>query len=50
VAPVRSAADAASGRLGRDVNVTIMAREEWDRGETGFVTHLKTQPLTLNLV
>lgn len=51
VAEVRSAADAASRRLGRDVNVTVLTVKEWDREDTGFVTHLKTQPLvTLNLV
>ncbi len=51
VAEVRSAADAASRRLGRDVNVTVLAPEEWERGETGFLTHLKTQPLvTLDLL
>ncbi|MCW2529845.1 MAG: hypothetical protein JWM76_4705 [Pseudonocardiales bacterium] len=51
VAEVRSAADAASRRLGRDVNVTVLTRDEWIRAETGFLTHLRTQPLvTLNLV
>jgi hypothetical protein len=51
VAQVRSAADSASRRLARDVNVTVLTREEWDRAETGFLTHLKTQPLvTLNLL
>ena len=51
VAGVRSAADAASRRLGRDVNVTVLTREEWERADTGFLTHLKTQPLvTLNVV
>jgi hypothetical protein len=51
VAEVRSEADAASRRLGRDVNVTVLTAEEWQRGETGFLTHLKTQPLvTLDLL
>lgn len=51
VAEVRSEADAASRRIGRDVNVTVLTLEEWERGETGFVAHLKTQPLvTLDLV
>jgi len=47
VAEVRSEADAASRRLGRDVNVTVLTPEEWERGETGFLTHLKTQPLVI---
>lgn len=51
VAEIRSAADAASRRLGRDVTVTVLTHEEWDRAETGFPTHLKTQPLVaLNVV
>jgi DNA-binding transcriptional ArsR family regulator len=51
VAEVRSAADASSRRLGRDVNVTVLTVEEWERTETGFLTHLKTQPLvTLNVI
>ena len=45
VAAVRSEADAASRRLDRDVNVTVLSPEEWDDGGTGFLTHLKTQPL-----
>lgn len=45
VAEVRSEADAASQRLGRDVNVTVLTASEWERGETGFLAHLKTQPL-----
>lgn len=50
VAEVRSEAEAASRRLGRDVNVTILTAAEWERGETGFLTHLKTQALvTLDL-
>lgn len=51
VAEVRSEADSASRRLGRDVNVTVLTDEEWQRGGTGFLTHLKTQPLvTLDLL
>ncbi|MDQ2848082.1 MAG: nucleotidyltransferase domain-containing protein [Actinomycetota bacterium] len=45
VAEVRSQADAASRRLGRDVNVTVLTPAEWEHGATGFLTHLKTQPL-----
>ena len=37
--------------LGRDVNVTVVTPEEWKRGGTGFLTHLKTQPyITLDLL
>jgi predicted nucleotidyltransferase len=51
VTAVRSRADAASHRLGRDVNVTVLTTGEWERGETGFLTQLKTQPLvTLDLL
>ena len=45
VGEVRLEADVASRRLGRDVNVTVLAPEEWERAETGFLTHLKSQPL-----
>jgi len=45
VGEVRSEADVASRRLGRDVNVTVLTPEEWERGGTGFLTHLKSQPL-----
>jgi hypothetical protein len=45
VGEVRFDADAASRRLGRDVNVTVLTPEEWERGGTGFLTHLKSQPL-----
>jgi hypothetical protein len=31
--------------VGRDVNVSVLTPQEWDRGETGFVTHLKSEPL-----
>ncbi|MFN2517741.1 MAG: hypothetical protein ABR604_01685 [Jatrophihabitantaceae bacterium] len=31
--------------LGRDVNVTVLNRAEWEHGATGLLTHLKTQPL-----
>lgn len=51
VAEVRSEAGAVSRRLGRDVNVTVVTFAEWDRAETVFLTHLKTQPLvTLDLL
>lgn len=42
VAEIRANVDAASRQLGRDVNVTVLTLKEWDRGETGFLRHLKT--------
>jgi hypothetical protein len=45
VAEVRAQADSASRKLGRDVNVTVLRPDEWDRNSTGFVAHLKSEPL-----
>jgi hypothetical protein len=45
VTKIRAAADSASGTLGRDVNVTVLAPDEWDKSQTGFVAHLKSEPL-----
>ncbi|MHB8450188.1 MAG: MarR family transcriptional regulator [Mycobacteriales bacterium] len=45
VGEIRAAADSASRTLGRDVNVSVLAPEEWDHSEAGLVTHLKSQPL-----
>ena len=45
VAEVRAQADSASRKLGRDVNVTVLTRNEWDMNPTGFVAHLKSEPL-----
>lgn len=45
VAEIRAKADSASRKLGRDVNVTVLRADEWDDGRTGFVAHLKSEPL-----
>lgn len=45
VAEIRAAADSASRTLGRDVNVTVLTADEWENSPTGFVTHLKSEPL-----
>ncbi len=45
VAEIRAAADSASRTLGRDVNVTVLTAVEWEINPTGFVTHLKSEPL-----
>jgi hypothetical protein len=45
VGEVRGEADRASRRLGRDVNVTVLTYDEWENGHSGFLTHLKSQPL-----
>ena len=45
VAEIRTEADVASRKLGRDVNVTVLTPDEWDKGPTGFVEHLKSEPL-----
>jgi DNA-binding transcriptional ArsR family regulator len=42
---IRTEADRASRKLGRDVNVTVLSTDEWDSSPTGFVTHLKSEPL-----
>ncbi|MGI8760587.1 MAG: MarR family transcriptional regulator [Jatrophihabitantaceae bacterium] len=42
---IRAEADRASRKLGRDVNVTVLTSDEWDNSRTGFVTHLKSEPL-----
>jgi predicted nucleotidyltransferase len=45
VGEVRAVADDASRTLGRDVNVSVLTPDEWDNGRTGFVSHLKAEPL-----
>jgi hypothetical protein len=45
VGEVRAEADSASRTLGRDVNVTVLTPEEWNKSPTGFVAHLKSEPL-----
>jgi predicted nucleotidyltransferase len=42
---IRAEADRASRKLGRDVNVTVFTPDEWERGASGFITHLKSEPL-----
>lgn len=42
---IRAEADRASRKLGRDVNVTVLTTDEWDNSPTGFITHLKSEPL-----
>lgn len=44
VAEIRAEADRASRKLGRDVNVSVLTPEEWNRSQTGFLTHLKSEP------
>ena len=45
VREIRAQADRASRELGRDVNVTVLTPDEWDNSPTGFITHLKSEPL-----
>jgi DNA-binding MarR family transcriptional regulator len=45
VGEIRGAAESASRRLGRDVNVTVLTPDEWEHGTSGFITHLKSEPL-----
>ncbi len=45
VGEVRVEADSASRKLGRDVNVTVLTPDEWDKSPTGFVAHLKSESL-----
>jgi hypothetical protein len=45
VGEIRAAADIATRKLGRDVNVTVLTPAEWDAAESGFITHVKDGPL-----
>jgi predicted nucleotidyltransferase len=45
VGEVRAAADGASSKLGRDVNATVLTPSEWNKPKSGFVAHLKSEPL-----
>ncbi len=45
VGEIRAEADSASRKLGRDVNVSVLTPEEWDSSQTGFLAHLKSEPL-----
>lgn len=42
---IRGEADAASRALDRDVNVIVLTTDEWEHGASGFITHLKSEPL-----
>jgi hypothetical protein len=42
---IRREADSASRKLSRDVNVTVLTADEWDTSPTGFVRHLRSEPL-----
>lgn len=42
---IRAQADRASRRLMRDVSVTVLTPDEWDAEGSGFIAHLKAQPL-----
>jgi predicted nucleotidyltransferase len=45
VGEIRTAADHASSKLGRDVNVVVLRPAEWSRARNQFITHLKSEPL-----
>ena len=45
VEDARDRADAASGDLGRDVNVSVLSRAEWEHPRSGFVRHVRDSPL-----
>ena len=45
VGEVRAETDSASRKLGRDVNATVLTRSEWNKPKSGFVAHLKSEPL-----
>ena len=51
VGEIRAEADSASRKLGRDVNVTVLMPDEWEKSTTGFVSHVKSAPqVELDLV
>jgi predicted nucleotidyltransferase len=41
---VYAACQAAEGRLGAEVDVTVLSREEWDAADTGFVSRIRAEP------
>lgn len=45
VGEIRAETDAASRRLGRDVNVSVLTPDEWNSSKAGFISHLKSEPL-----
>jgi len=42
---IRTEADIAPRKLGRDVNVTVLRPAEWDAADSGFIAHVKDGPL-----
>ncbi len=34
----------ASGRIGREVNATVVSRERWEAGDDGFIADVKSKP------
>ena len=45
VEDLRDRADAVSGYLGRDVDVSVLSRAGWERPTSGFVRHVRDSPL-----
>lgn len=45
VSEIRTEADLATRKLGRDVNVTVLTPLEWDAADSGFIAHVKDGPL-----
>lgn len=45
VASVRSAADVATRKIGRDVNVSVLSPADWAAAKTGFIRRVKEGPL-----
>jgi predicted nucleotidyltransferase len=45
VGALRAAADTATRTLGRDVNVSALSPDEWNKGKSGFIAHVKDSPL-----
>lgn len=45
VGEVRAKVDDAARRLGHDVDVSVLTQKEWESNQTGFVTHLRSEPL-----
>ena len=41
---IRRRTDAASARLGRDVNVTVLSPQEWSSTQSGFVNQIRSSP------
>ena len=41
---IRRRTDAASARLGRDVNVTVLSPQEWSSPQSGFVNQIRSSP------